>query len=253
MTEHDSPDSTNPSEIEALIARLEDGQLGEADRRLISRLLRLLLTLIRVVEQKNTSISRLKRLLFGPGTDKRTRATPATSSNTSSNDAPSTADEPSKPATPEARPTEARARRRGHGRQSATAYSGARRVVCADPEMAAGDECPHALCRGHLYDTKAPAVLIRLEGRPILSATRFEQQVLRCSACAERFTAPLPAGVEAQKYDPTADVAVALYKYGAGMPFYRQARLPAMCGVPMPESVQYERCVAVAARLSPGL
>jgi len=253
MTEHDPPTSTNPSEIEALIARLKHGSLNNQDTLLVERLLRLLLTLIRVVEQKNTSISRLKRLLFGPGTDKRTRATPATSSNTSSNDAPSTADEPSKPATPEARPTEARARRRGHGRQSATAYSGARRVVCADPEMAAGDECPHALCRGHLYDTKAPAVLIRLEGRPILSATRFEQQVLRCSACAERFTAPLPAGVEAQKYDPTADVAVALYKYGAGMPFYRQARLPAMCGVPMPESVQYERCVAVAARLSPGL
>ena len=218
---------------------------------MISRLLRLLLTLIRVVEQKNTSISRLKRLLFGPGTDKRTVAIPTTSSNTSSNDAPSTADEPSKPATPESSPTAESTRRRGHGRQSAAAYSGARRVVCADPENAAGDECPHALCRGHLYDTKAPAVFIRLEGRPIISATRYEQQVLRCSACAERFTARLPEGVPAEKYDPTADVAVALYKYGAGMPFYRQARMQAMCGVPVPESVQYERCALVAACVRP--
>ncbi len=62
MSEHDQPDSTNPSEIEALIARLEDGQLRIEDQRLIGRLLRLLLTLIRVVEQKNTSISRPEAL-----------------------------------------------------------------------------------------------------------------------------------------------------------------------------------------------
>ncbi len=251
MTEHDSPDSTNPSEIEALIARLEDGQLGEADRRLISRLLRLLLTLIRVVEQKNTSISRLKRLLFGPGTDKRTVATPATASNTSSNAAPSTVDEPSKSATPEARPTEESTRRRGHGRQSAADYTGARRVVCLNPELVPGDGCPSLKCRGHLYDTREPSLFIRMEGRPVITATRYEQQVLRCSACAERFTAPLPEGVPAEKYDATASVALALYKYGAGMPFYRQARLQEMCGVPIAESVQYERCALVAECVRP--
>jgi len=131
MSEHDAPDSTNPSEIEALITRLEDGQLGAEDRRLINRLLRLLLTLIRVVEQKNTSISRLKRMLFGPGADQRPAVIPAPTSNISSNDAPSAEDEPSESATPEARPTEERARRRGHGRQSAAAYTGARRAsVC---------------------------------------------------------------------------------------------------------------------------
>ena len=72
MTEHDQPDSTNPAEIEDLIARLKRGSLDNQDTLLVERLLRLLLTLIRVVEQKNTSISRLKRLLFGPGADKRT-------------------------------------------------------------------------------------------------------------------------------------------------------------------------------------
>ncbi|MDQ3257076.1 MAG: IS66 family transposase [Acidobacteriota bacterium] len=56
----------------------------------------------------------------------------------------------------------------------------------------------------------------------------------------------MPEGVPAEKYDQTADVAIALYKYGAGMPFYRQARLQAMCGVPLSESVQYERCALVA-------
>jgi len=249
MSEHDQPSSTNPSEIEALISRLKHGSLNNQDTLLVERLLRLLLTLIRVVEQKNTSISRLKRMLFGPGADKRPAIAPI--SNTSVNEAPSAADQPSPPTALETTPTEERVRRRGHARHSAAAYTGARRVACAHAELTAGDQCPSRPCGGHLYDTQAPAVFIRLEGRPIISATQYEQQVLRCSACAERFTARLPEGTPAQKYDPTADVAIALYKYGAGLPFYRQARLQAMCGVPLAESVQYERCARVAACVRP--
>ncbi len=244
MSVHEPP-STNPSEIEALIARLEDGQLGVEDRRLIGRLLRLLLTLIRVVEQKNTSISRLKRMLFGPGADQRPARSIASAA-PPSKDEPQASDEASAALTPDAPPREGHAPRCGHGRLGAAAYTGARRVVCADPDLAPGDACPARQCRGHLYDTREPSLFIRLEGRPLITATRYEQQVLRCSACAERFTAPLPEGVPAQKYDPTADVAIALYKYGSGMPFYRQARLQAMCGVPLSESVQYERCAVVA-------
>ena len=247
MNEHEPPTSTNPSEIEALIARLEDGHLGLEDRRLISRLLRLLLTLIRVFEQKNTSISRLKRLLFGPGSDKRPARSIA-SAKLPSKDEPSAEGDRSAPDAP---PIEDQAARRGHGRQGAADYTGARRVVCADPALHPGDECPSRQCGGHLYDTQKPSVFIRLEGRPVIAATRYEQQVLRCSACAERFTAPLPAGVPAQKYDATADVAIALYKYGAGMPFYRQARVQAMCGVPIAASVQYERCARVAECVRP--
>jgi len=57
--------------------------------------------------------------------------------------------------------------------------------------------------------------------------------------------------VPAEKYDATASVAIALYKYGAGMPFYRQAKLQAMVGIPLPESVQYERCALVAECVRP--
>ncbi|MBA3440492.1 MAG: IS66 family transposase [Pyrinomonadaceae bacterium] len=253
MIKDEPPDSTNPSEIEALIARLKHGSLAQQDTLLIERLLRLLLRLIRVVEHKNTSIARLKRMLFGPGSDKRPAAA-APPDNTPPKAQPPAADEPSV-STPDGGATSmaesASPRRRGHGRQGAAAYPGALRVVCADPELMPGDGCPARQCRGHLYDTREPSFFIRLEGRPVITATRYEQQVLRCSACAERFTAPLPEGVLAQKYDPTADVSIALYKYGAGMPFYRQARLQEMCGVPLSESVQYERCAGVAQCVRP--
>jgi len=250
MTEHDSPSSTDPSEIEAVIARLKQSNLAESDSRLIERLLRLLLTLTRLVEQKNFSISRLKRMLFGPGADQRP-ARRSLSATPPSTDAPQASDEASAAAPDTPPPSADHAPRRGHGRRGAAAYTGARRVACTDPDLAPGDACPARQCRGHLYDTREPSIFIRLEGHPVITATRYEQQVLRCSTCAERFTARLPEGVPAEKYAASADVAIALYKYGSGMPFYRQARVQAMCGVPIAESVQYERCARVAECVRP--
>ena len=49
-----------------------------------------------------------------------------------------------------------------------------------------------------------------------------------------------------EKYDETCDVSLALAKYGAGLPWYRLARLQESFGVPLPESIQFERCEAVA-------
>jgi hypothetical protein len=95
----------------------------------------------------------------------------------------------------------------------AEAYRGARAVRCRDEELTHGARCPHDGCRGKLYDTKQPAIFIRLTGQPLVGATRYEQEVLRCSACQERFTAPLPAGVKPEKYDETCDVSLALAKY----------------------------------------
>ena len=136
MTEHDEPTSTNPSEIEALISRLKHGSLNNQDTLLVERLLRLLLTLIRVVEQKNTSISRLKRMLFGPGLDQRPARSIA-SATPPSKDEPKATDEASAALAPDASqpPIEDHAPRRGHGRQGAAAYTSARRVVCADPAL----------------------------------------------------------------------------------------------------------------------
>lgn len=122
-------------------------------------------------------------------------------------------------------------------------------VPCTDPTLQVGDRCPH--CAGHLYDTNAPSIFIRLAGQPIVGATRYEQQVLRCSSCQERFTAPLPEGVPAQKYDATVDVALALAKYGAGIPCYRLEQMQQACGVPLPQSVQFARSEVVADTLLP--
>src|SRR2546428_8386761 len=63
--------STKPAEIEALIDRVAGGQMCEGDAQLVVRLLRLVFVLVGALAQKTASIGRLKRLLFGPRSDKR--------------------------------------------------------------------------------------------------------------------------------------------------------------------------------------
>jgi transposase len=248
MKQDPDHNSTDPAEIESLITRLERGQLRAGDAQLLGRLLRLLLRLITLLQQKNASLARLKRLLFGPRSDTRrgTSAAPASGAEGESDSASSTSTENPSSDTPKGARSQSHPRKGGHGRMGAEAYTGARVIRCQDAELKPGAGCPQDGCRGKLYDTKQPALFIRLTGQPLVGATRFEQEVLRCSACQERFTAPLPASVRPEKYDETCDVSLALAKYGAGLPWYRLARLQESFGVPLPESVQFERCEAVA-------
>lgn len=247
-TDSDPLTSTDPVEIEALIGRVRQSDLPERDAQLAERLLRLVLTLVSMLEHKNASISRLKRLLFGPRSDKRGHrgapVPPSASNATTPDDATTstTADAPTSEPKPKAP---------GHGRMKTERYTGTDTVRCDHTELRVGERCPDRPCPGHLYDTDAPSILIRLTGQPLVGATRSEQAVLRCSACQTRFTAPLPPGVAPEKYDASADVAIAMAKYLAGLPFSRLARVQQAFGVPLPESVQWER-VARSVRQKPG-
>ena len=255
--------STKPAEIEALIDRVAGGQMCEGDAQLVVRLLRLVLVLVGALAEKTASIARLKRLLFGPRSDKRPKpraqespASPDGVRNGEPNRGEESAggqrSERSAPLSAVAPETTAeRKPRPGHGRLGAAAYTAAETVRCEHPTLRAGDRCPYRLCPGHLYDTNAPQIFIRLEGRPVVDATRYEQPVLRCAACQARFAAPLPAGVPPEKFDATADGAIALMKYGAGMPLYRLSRLQGLMGVPLPVATQFERCEAAAEAVQP--
>lgn len=68
----DQTSSTDPAQIQSLRERLRNGSLQHEDFLLLDRLLGLLLSLLSVLQQKNTTILRLKRLLFGPRSDART-------------------------------------------------------------------------------------------------------------------------------------------------------------------------------------
>ena len=238
--------TTNAAEVERLIDSVRHNTLGEDDRQLLERLLRLLLSLVSLIEQKNASLARLKRLLFGSKSEKRPPPPPAQPPSTASEGAfsPSaSADQtPPAPAAPSVR--------RVHGRRPASAYPGAVRVVFGHPTRHAGDRCPDC-ARGTLFDTHQPITALRFTAQPLVAATCYQQQVLRCSACQTRFPAPLPPGVPTEKYDASADVAIVLAKYGAGLPFYRLSQLQEAYGVPLSPAVAWERSERVANAVLP--
>src|SRR5215510_4834380 len=248
MAMRDDIPKTDPSEIEALIHCLKQSNLEPHDTQLVERLLLLVLSTASLLQHKNTSIERLKRLIFGPSSDKRA-VTGSSTEEKSAAPGEESEQQPGSDSIPgitRSFSTDQKPKRSGHGRMAASVYTGARAVIFQHPDFKAGDHCPDPLCRGHLYPVSSPAIFIQLTGQPLVGATRYEQEVLRCSACMERFTAPMPAGVTPDKYDATCDVSLAIAKYGASLPWYRLARMQESFGVPMPESVQFERCEAVA-------
>jgi hypothetical protein len=72
MAKRDDIPKTDPSEIEVLIHRLKQSNLEPRDAQSVERLLRLVLLMASLLQHKNASIKRLKRLIFGPSLDKRT-------------------------------------------------------------------------------------------------------------------------------------------------------------------------------------
>ena len=212
------------AEIEALADRALRGELRDADGEHIHRLLHVVLDVARQLQEKNASIRRLRQLDFGFRSERR------------SSDRHRTTDDQ----------TKSTARRPpGHGRRAAVDYPGAQFVRAEHTDLARGSACPGG-CGGRLYELSRPLVSIHLTGSLPVHATRLERAVLRCSTCQATVAAPHPPDVPEAKFDPSADAAIALMRYGSGMPFYRLARLQAHAGVPLPRSVQWERAETLA-------
>jgi transposase len=131
----------------------------------------------------------------------------------------------------------------GHGRNGASAYTGAKQVTVPHPKMKSGEACPGCL-KGKVYPllgpNKEPRTLVRVVGQAPLAATVYALDRLRCNLCGEVFTAPEPEGVGPEKYDETTAAMIALLKYGSGMPFYRLEKLEQLLGIPLPASTQWE-------------
>jgi hypothetical protein len=105
--------------------------------------------------------------------------------------------------------------------------------------LAVGQRCP--VCgQGTLYELP-PGVEIRIDGHALLSALRYELQKLRCSACGQMFTAPLPHEAGEEKYSPRARAVLVVGRYYLGLPFYRVEGYQAMLGVPIPDATQWDQ------------
>jgi hypothetical protein len=89
-------------------------------------------------------------------------------------------------------------------------------------------------------------VAVRIDGNALLSAIRYALAKLRCSACGQVFTAPVPREAGAEKYTVQARAVLAVSRYYLGVPLYRLAGYQAMVGVPVSDATQWEQIERVA-------
>lgn len=239
-------------QLEGVVRRAQEGSLTEQDTILMQQVFKSYAYFTDLVEHQNTSIRRLRELLFGLKTEKTAALVdgepPADVSPLESAEAglESSHGEASQAATAETVSETASA---GHGRNGADAYPGAQRIELSLESLEPGDPCPE--CQKSFVYEKSPAVVIRITGQAPLHATRYEQQRLRCNLCGQTFTAPLPEAAGDQKYDAKSASMIALLKYGSGLPFNRLERLQRDLEIPLPASTQWDVVNGFAPAITP--
>jgi len=224
-----------PPKIEMDKERLE-GFLERAEKNLdpedfafVSTLVKTVHFLGGLVEKKSSAIARLLRLIFGSKTESSRQIL-----DKEPVDAPRHEQPPVK----------------GHGKNGAADYPGARQVPVMHSDLKAGERCPECL-KGKLYMLD-PGPLMRFFGVAPIQAMIYLLEKLRCNLCGQIFTAEKPAEAGEQKYDETAAAMAAVSKYGAGLPFNRLEKLQENCGIPLPASTQWDIVNSSAEALKPG-
>ena len=223
------------AELAGIVERGRTAPLSEEDCAVLKATLETLAFLQQELKSKGASIERLRQIVFGSKTEKTDQVLgqKAEANGASGDDGEEDAE-----------------KKKGHGRNGAAAYSGAKKVKVPHPSAAAGQGCTRCL-KGKLYPLKEPATLVRVTGMAPLGATVYECDRFRCNLCGEVFTAPAPAGIGDEKYDETVTAMVGLLKYGAGLPFNRIEKLQAGMGIPLPAATQWELVKDGAEKLAP--
>ena len=218
-----------PEQLDALLKRVEAGTLQDGDYEIIKGMAETLSFLSQALDNKNTSIKRLLKLIFGDSTEKTAKVLQRNKAGGKK---------------------KKKKKRKGHGKNGAAAYHGAEKIKVAHESLKPKDPCPDCH-KGKLYELPDPGIIVRVTGNAPCSAKVYELQKLRCNLCQKIFTATAPDNIGDEKYDAASGAMIALLKYGSGLPFNRLDQLQATLGVPLPSSTQWEIVESVADKIHP--
>ncbi|RLE45078.1 IS66 family transposase, partial [Candidatus Woesearchaeota archaeon] len=219
------------SALQAIVAKTQAAPLKEKDRQILENLVDTFSYISSELKNKTMSLNRLRRFLFGASTEKLSNVLAEDTQNAESSgqrDSEDSANESKK-----------KKAAKGHGRNSAKDFKGAKKVAVSHSKLKKGDKCPKCE-KGKLYPVKKPSSIVRVSGMAPLGATVYELEKLRCNLCGHVFTADPPDGVGTTKYDESAASMMAILKYGCGLPFNRLERLESNLGIPLPASTQWD-------------
>jgi transposase len=241
----------NMNELDDVLRRAESA-LPEKDYAMLKAVCESYAYLSDVVGDKNTTISRLRKLLFGAKTEKTAAVVGKTAppSPDAKGQADSSRESLSETTAEVSAESDSPTLPPGHGRNGADAYTGAEKIEVPHESLAAGDPCPKCET-GTVYETGRPGVVVRFMGQAPVQAKVYYLQKLRCNLCGEVFAAQPPADASLPRYDATVGSMIGLLKYGTGMPFNREERLQKSLGIPLPASTQWDIVRAQAEQIEP--
>jgi len=232
------------SETEELLKRIDEKKLEDKDFEKIKAFIKSFVFIQRLLERQKLSIKKLKNLFWGnTRTEKSKNILPETESNKDKDDGEGEVSgsgieyEDSKKENIEKK-------KKGHGKNGASAYVGAEEVYIPHEKLKAGQLCPYC-GKANLYKWKKDGIEIRIKGSAPLKAWVYKLEKLRCALCGKLYTAQLPREAGNEKYDAQAGAMIAMLKYGSGFPFYRLDNFQKALGVPVPASTQWEVVVSV--------
>jgi transposase len=223
-------------ELEALLEGVR-APLGEVSYQKLQAAIHTLSYVTKLLETREATLEKLRRLLCHSSTEKTGKVLKQAGIETDD-----------KKHTPPGEHTPKR-KAPGHGRNSAAAYRGARKVEVPHESLKAGDPCPDEQCGGKVYSQREPGVLVRIKGQAPIAATVYQLEKLRCNLCGDVFTATAPEEAGEEKYDETAASMIALLRYGSGFPWYRLEGLQENLGIPLPVATQCEIVKEAAAQI----
>ena len=139
---------------------------------------------------------------------------------------------------------------------SEDAFTPVKPTVVVHPltDVAKGDLCDECET-GKLYKTD-PGSFLRITGHSPFTPEQHVMERFRCNACGVYTTASLPDevlndGQSHQKYGYSARALMAIYKYFAGLPFYRQCSIQKLLGVKISASTVFDQVELVCNDIYP--
>lgn len=227
-------------EIKNIIAVVKKSSLPEELSHFVVKCIETAMWLPLILEKKNISLSRLRKMIFGKGFKRSKKRQSKINKDVSENKNlldPEINSSSLSSNTPELTKNTEKTKKPGHGRMPHSVYKNCEEVRLQLFDLIVGDDCP-SLCGGRL-GAYTPGFLIRIKGQNFATVSRYTIEKLRCNLCGIILSARIPSEVGNDKYDATFKAMLALMKYYVAIPFYRQEYLQRMLDFPLSDATQW--------------
>ncbi len=241
-------------ELDEIIRVVRSSVLPQHIKDFIIKCVEMALWFPHILQKKNISLNRLRKMLFGKG--HKSKNQDKKKDNGQSNETQNTAPEDnsaSKSKTGVIEQTvntlalastdspEKKGKNPGHGRIPHTSYEASHEIILKIEGLKVGDPCPEE-CGGKLYEfnPEKPRVLIRIKGQNFADIHKYTVEQLRCNLCGYLVQAEIPLEIGNDKYDAPFKSWLVLQKYFVAVPFYRQEAFQRMLNFRLPTSTQWD-------------